>query len=227
MTSPKVPCPECGTPILATTVAANGGRCIPCANGTRRQLEAGKVRAAEDRRRHAEHRAARDRILRKDTPTLGDFAGEEDPMSVLWPHLVELVYRRSSASADLAALSAPARTIYLAGILDGEVYNGGFQQFLTNSSGAHAHATVTAMTELGALAQAGLLERAIGLLPDARTPIDRQARFDLATAVDDARWDSLDREYYALGEIASADLGVLLVEFLRRHAASFVRSYEP
>jgi hypothetical protein len=79
---------------------------------------------------------------------------------------------------------------------------------------------------LGALEQVRLLERAIGLLPDARVPIERQARFDLATAVVGARWDSLDREYYASGEVASADLGNRLVEFLRRHAASFVRSYD-
>ncbi len=48
MPEPKTQCAACGAEILVSTSKKAGGRCLPCANGTRASIEAGRLRAKQD-----------------------------------------------------------------------------------------------------------------------------------------------------------------------------------
>ncbi len=49
----KVPCSSCGVEILPSTAERLGGRCAPCANGTRSQIDASKEARLADHARQA------------------------------------------------------------------------------------------------------------------------------------------------------------------------------
>ena len=81
---------------------------------------------------------------------LADYLTEDDPLSVLWPHLVDAVFHENPREEHPERLSPVARTIYFVGCFDGEVYNGGFSQFFSNSSGNHVAETFDALREIQA-----------------------------------------------------------------------------
>ncbi len=47
--SEKIACTACGALILVTTAAANGGLCMPCKRGERKNIEEAKLRRAEQK----------------------------------------------------------------------------------------------------------------------------------------------------------------------------------
>ena len=49
MPEPKTQCADCGAAILVATANKTGGRCLPCAKGTRASIDAGRRRAEEDK----------------------------------------------------------------------------------------------------------------------------------------------------------------------------------
>lgn len=49
MAEAKTQCAACGADILVSTAERTGGRCRPCASGTRGQIEAGRRRAQQDK----------------------------------------------------------------------------------------------------------------------------------------------------------------------------------
>jgi hypothetical protein len=214
-------CAECGALILIATAAANDGRCVPCANGTRQQVEQAKVRAREERDSRTRNREALDRIRGKDQPVLADFAAEEDPMSVLWPHLVDVVYRGEPKIETLDALMPAARVIYLAGVFDGEVMNGGIHQFFTNSSGRNVRETLAALLAMGATRAAGLLEQAVRIFPGAENA-DRATRNELLDGMDPDVFDDLDSKYYAMAKEEPESMGGFMLAYLQRHASQRV-----
>jgi hypothetical protein len=72
--------------------------------------------------------------------------------SVIWPR-----YER----AGLNGLTRPECALFLAWQFVSEVNNGGFRQFLSNPSGAHAAETPAALEEVGMPQAASLLRRAL------------------------------------------------------------------
>ena len=227
MPEEKADCRECGVEILATTAAKTGGKCIPCIRGTRAEMEESRKRVAEERRLRKINDEARERILRKGKPELRDFLSEEDPLGVLWPVVLETVFPRPARRERIDALGHAAKVIYLVECLSGEVCNGGFHQFFSNSSGEHAQEAHSALLEVGAVKAAGLLERAMRALADGRVPTDRLERYnelELADKRHPGLFDGLDREFYSLetGAPVSEDLGELLLAFMRRHASATV-----
>jgi hypothetical protein len=210
---------DCGVSILADTAAKTGGKCIPCARGTRSQIEQGKRRATEQRERERINNEALERIRRKDHPTFGDFLAEEDPIGVLWPFVVAKVFHDGSGREDVTALTPSARVMYFAQILDGEVFNGGFHQYFSNSSGKHAHSTLAALHDLGALRAAGLLQRAVDTFPNKRVPADRKERNDQLDRTDCETLEALNAEYYALEKDDGEDLSERILSFMRQYAA--------
>ena len=211
-------CLECGVSILAETSAKTGGKCVPCARGTRAQMERGKRWNAEQRERRQTNSAALERIRRKGHPTFNDFLVEEDPLGVLWPFIIATVFRGGSNRENIDALTPSAKLIYLAQVLDGEVFNGGFHQYFSNSSGRHAHRTIFALHELAAPTRAQLLQHAIDAFPGKRVPIDRKERNDELDKTDSAILGTLDTQFYALANVGSEDLAERLLTFMKQHA---------
>jgi hypothetical protein len=222
VSEPTTTCLECGVSILTTTAAKTGGRCVPCARGTRAQIEQSKRRAARQRELERKNTEALERIRRKDHPTFGDFLAEEDPIGVLWSFLVATVFHDVSGRDNVEALTPSAKVLYMVQLLDGEVFNGGFHQYFSNSPGKHAHETLAALRELGAPRAAGLLQRAIDTFPNKRVPPHRGKRNDELDKTDAKVLAALDTEYYALDKAGGEDLGERILSFMRPHAADHI-----
>ena len=227
MPEEKATCVDCGVEILATTAARTGGKCIPCHRGTRAQMEESKRWEAENRKRRRLNDQARERILQKARPELGDFLAEDDPLGVLWPVIVDTVFPGPVGPENIDALGSAARVVYLVECLAVEVNNGGFPQYFSNSAGQHAHEAHKALMEVGAVETSRLLEKAMAAFADGRVPTTRLERNNELDAVEGRRpelLDGLDKEFYALeakGPVLE-DLGELLLAFMRRHATTTV-----
>jgi hypothetical protein len=91
--------------------------------------------------------------------TIGGYLAEHEPVQVLWHHLAGIVGGDESRAASLEGLTLPAATIYLVGVFEGQVVQGGFRQFLRAHSGDHARDTLQALREVGAHVSVELLEK--------------------------------------------------------------------
>jgi hypothetical protein len=176
----------------------------------------------ERRERMRKNDEARERIGRNPNPAFADFLAEDDPLGVLGRFIVDKVFGNAAKKEDIAVLSASARSVYIAEALDGEVLNGGFQQFFSNSSGRYAHETLAVLQEIGAVRTAGLLQRAIDAFPDKRVPPERIARNDALETANAELLDALDTEYYRLEKTTGENLGRLILEFVKRNASARV-----
>lgn len=76
--------------------------------------------------------------------------------------LYSYTYDKYLKNEDIDDLSKSEQTVFLTGLLENEVNNGGFAQFLYNDSGNFAYETLEALGEIGAAATAKLLKRDVG-----------------------------------------------------------------
>lgn len=171
----RVPCKECGADILPTTAAATGGVCMACKQGIRKNIEASKKYYEEQRK--------------------------YNPLRELWTSLVMRVYKTEEG---FEGLTQNEKIYFAVDVLDGEVYNGGFDQYFWNSSGGFYNWAVNGLLELKAHNSLRLLTDAAKLLFDDEVPEDREARADATRKIpnDDApapewavRLEVIDREY--------------------------------
>lgn len=95
-----------------------------------------------------------------------------DPFRELWKSLVE-----RSSDGSLARLSADEQRYFAVSLLEGEVFNGGFEQFFSNSSGDYYHLAVAGMEEIGALSALTIAKEAAEAVFGSSGPsIDREER---------------------------------------------------
>jgi hypothetical protein len=168
MMSEKIACTACGVLILRSTAAENGGLCIPCKRGNRRNIEDGKLRNAERKKA----------------------AANPDPATRHWRWLVNQVYRTDDG---FAALSTENQLYFAAVQLEGEVYNGGFEQYFRNSSGDYYASAVEGLEQIGAAECRRTLLAAKQVLFGSRdVPADRAYRWDQMEKMTPAREMKLD-----------------------------------
>ncbi len=132
--------------------------------------------------------------------SLGDYLAESEPVSTLWPDMVDAVYRDSPRQAHPERLSPAARTLFYVGCFESELINGGMSQFFSNSAGNRTYATLAALEKIGAAVSADLLRRATAAFPGGAVPADRQQRCDLLFAFEERDPQFLQRlsqEYYS------------------------------
>ena len=156
--------------------------------------------------------------------TIGGYLAEPEPVQALWHHLDRIVGDESLAPA-LKGLTLPAATIYLVGVFEGQVVQGGFRQFLRASSGDHARDTVQALRELGAHVSLELLEKALTVFPDGVVPTAREERvrlIDQADLADPAFFDAFDELYNQNVDSQSPHrvekIDALLLNYMKEHA---------
>jgi hypothetical protein len=150
MTAAKTNCRECRVEILATTAESTDGLCMPCKNGTRKNIDEGK-RNYEERKKY-------------------------DPWRELWTSLVKRAY---AVQDGWMQFSNPERLYYAVSVLDGEVYNGGMHQFFSNSSGDLYDEALSGLRTLGAENATRLLMNAATVLfDDIDPPKSRVLRWD-------------------------------------------------
>ena len=92
--------------MLVRTAERHAGRCIPCAKGYRDSLE-------------------RSRLYYEEVKRL-----ESDPGLLFWRSLCERV---DNPALGFSSLPVPEKLYFAVCLLEGEVFNGGFEQYFTNS----------------------------------------------------------------------------------------------
>jgi hypothetical protein len=115
------------------------------------------------------------------------------------------------------ALSAPERVVWLFDVLDGEVNNGGFHQYFSNSSGDCALKTLEALRALPPGSELlALYERALAVFPASRPAEDRKTRNEQMSRLPDEfeSWHTHDDAYYAM-----KDRETVVARYLRAHLA--------
>lgn len=181
----KVACKKCGNMILLTTATKNDGLCMPCKNGYREHIEQSK------------EYYARERELEKTCP-----------FRALWRELVRKVYDQPYG---FEKLSKEEKQYFSVGVLNGEVYNGGFIQYFENSSGEFYLYAELGLMRIGAKESLRILRRARVIAFGQQTvPSDREKRWKYTEmpGVQEAL-NELDTEYYE----CSDDVGSLLELF--------------
>jgi len=144
----KVACTQCGAMILPRTAAETGGICMACKQGIRESMEASRE------------------YYRK--------LKEYDPHRALWEWLVA----QAQVDPSLGFMADAHRHYFAVGLLEGEVYNGGFDQFFWNSSGDYYSDAVAGLKVLEAERSLELLQEAARVLfGRALPPVDRKARW--------------------------------------------------
>jgi len=129
----RVSCVECGASILPATAERNDGKCAPCKGGFKVDIEAGRER----RRKEKEIR--------------------NSPQGRYWHDLATRVY---SEEVGFASLRESEQLYFAIVLLDGEVYNGGFDQYFFNSSGDYFDYAIKGLTEIKAVTSLRLLQEA-------------------------------------------------------------------
>lgn len=127
-----------------------------------------------------------------------------------------LVYARE-ATVGFGALTEPEKVVFCLDKLEQEVNNGGFEQYLRNSSGDNAAVTPSALRALGAPQVASIVEKALGLFPNHRPPQDRTER-----EVQIDSWGSEERD--ALAQLDQAFLAY--PEPLAQLERAYVRKHD-
>lgn len=188
-------CLRCGALILSSTALKTDGLCMPCKGGYRETIDEAKRRAREEREQM-----------------------HTDPFRKLWVSLVE---RADGPAGGFEMLSESEKLYYAVGLLELEVYNGGFHQYFFNSSGSSYSYAEKGLISLGAIQTVELLRQAKEILfPSMAVPLDTSARRRLIPPDADRdepppdwtqRLDELDRRFWADSE----NLGSRLKAFAR------------
>lgn len=190
--SEKVACEACGAMILPSTAEANGGVCMPCKRGDRGNIESAKLRYAERKKAEA----------------------NPEPATLHWRWLVNQAYRTPEG---FAGLSTENQNYFAAFLLEGEVYNGGFDQYFHNSSANHYADAIRGLREIGAAECCRLLVAAKEVLFDTDdVPGTQDARWSRIGEITPAQEDRL-RELDRLFGKETAGLRELGGQYLRQH----------
>ena len=169
----RVPCKECGAEFLRTTAEATGGLCMACKQGIRENLNKSK-----------------EFYERTKLP---------DPERDYWKQLIHRIYKTPEGYEGLAY---PETVYYLGCVLNGEVVNGGFHQFFTNSSGERYQETLDALEELGCFESRRLLTLVAEIFfPRGSPSKDRSERFGQMPD-----WDGPNPDHDPLWQTKSEEL---------------------
>jgi ribosomal protein L7/L12 len=160
--------------------------------------------------------------LKDQTPDPEELFCNQDPDGRVVDAVLDRIGSRFSGPHNIAALTYGERLVLEVNIMLGEVLNGGFHQYLWNSSGDSAEKIKSMLRDIGATLAAGMLERVSGFFPDGRIPEEREERWRL---IDDFEtrnpgvelFVEEDRAFYGSEE----NLSKLLVEYITNHREEF------
>lgn len=144
-------CTACGNPMLVRTAERYDGKCIPCASGYRESIEQSKLFYEEQKRR------------------------ENDPDVVFWRSLCKRV---DNPVLGFDSLQNPEKLYFAVCVLEAEIYNGGFDQYFTNSSADYFEYAVRGLEKMNDELGLELTLKAKRLLFDDKDVPKRDARLD-------------------------------------------------
>lgn len=127
----------------------------------------------------------------------------------------EIIWKKITAEDDsLSNLSEAERNFIYVDTLEGQVNNGGFEQFFFNSSGEYTYQVVAAYNAIGAIKTVKIIEEAIMLFPVQPVPKDTDERRDMMEDLDESiadKWDKLDNEFYKYEE----SIDELIIKYMK------------
>jgi hypothetical protein len=173
MSDEQTRCAKCGVLILTLTARETGGVCMVCARGTREEFEKRRQRTRDFEAQMAEYR--------------------KSPEHQFWRALVQRVH-----TEGIASVSLPEQFHYAVCVLQGEVFNGGFHQYFSNSSGDLYEIAERALEALGAETPLDILRQAKALVFGEEPVPNWEARNDRLDALEDdadfqAKLSALDK----------------------------------
>ena len=124
------------------------------------------------------------------------------------------LWDKSKDDKDFESLNSIEKNILYIEMLEGQVNNGGFDQYFFNSSGEYAHDTLIALKEIKAPQMAEILNRAIKIFPTLPIPKDTEQRREYMEDVPEnvsETWDKLYDEFYKYPE----NLAGLIIEYVK------------
>jgi hypothetical protein len=152
-----------------------------------------------------------------------------DPARELWKSLVE-----RSSDGTLAQLSTEEQRYFAVSLLESEVYNGGLDQFFSNSSGDFYHLAIEGMNEIGASSALAIAGQAAEIVFGSSVPpLEREERLRLMNSQlsqlsevsarfrQSSRLESLDKQFCEDADhlsdrlMAYAEEKGLLISFLK------------
>lgn len=141
-----------------------------------------------------------------------------DDTEALIEELYQHIGEKCQFGDNMTALSAPERVIFVIGLVETEVNNGGFSQFFFNSAGAFANEAADAFLAIGAGKTAAICKKAVSIF-GGTVPPDRDAREDLMDDNDEAGriLEECDDAYFACEEALYA----LRHAYVMEHKAAF------
>lgn len=124
------------------------------------------------------------------------------------------LWDKSKDDKDFESLNSIEKNILYIEMLEGQVNNGGFDQYFFNSSGEYAHETLIALKEIKALLMADILDRAISVFPALPIPKDTEQRREYMKDIPESiseTWEKLDDEFYKYSE----NLAGLVINYVK------------
>jgi hypothetical protein len=132
----------------------------------------------------------------------------------------QLLWNKSKNDKDFESLNGIEKNVLFIEMLEGQINNGGFDQYFFNSSGEYAHETLSALKEINAPKMTELLNQAIKAFPTLPIPKDTEKRRgnmdDIPEKIHEI-WDKLDDEFYKYPE----NLAGLVIEYVKKNKSQF------
>ena len=141
--------------------------------------------------------------------------------------ICDRVRRRFNGPEDFDALTYGEKMVWNMMYMEGEVLNGGFHQYLTNSTGESGDAVKGYLRDIGAAETSKLFEKLSAIFPGGKIPQDQETR---SAYVDEWAYpetgadmfDQLDRCFYTQSE----DINALILAYVRTHREDFLEPPE-
>lgn len=154
-----------------------------------------------------------------------DSTKDEELLQLIFDNLSEnLPEDYDKEYKTVTSLNESKQAIYVIWLLEGEVNNGGFNQFYFNSSGEFADLLPDALTLVGATKFAGLMRRANSIYISENDKITEHQDGTLegfSKSYEDNPLDEFDNEFYELYEVEN--LNDLQVQYIRANKSEFVK----
>jgi len=129
----------------------------------------------------------------------------------------EIVWKQTEKGDDtFSTLTEPEKVFIYVDMLEGQVNNGGFDQFFFNSSGDYTNEILAAYKKINAHKTADLIETAIKAFPVSPVPIDTETRRKIMQNLNESVgkvWDDLDNKFYEYEE----NIAGLLIEYIKQN----------
>lgn len=143
---------------------------------------------------------------------------EDETESIL--KIQEILWKKTELYDDFENLNEAEKTFLYVEILEAEINNGGFDQYLFNSSGDYANETLESLKKIGALKTAKLVEEAFSYFPENPIPKDNEKRHEILENIDaktSEKWNELEDKFYLYEE----NIGGLVLEYVRQNKTEF------